>query len=295
MPPTPLALVLTAALLAHPGAVDSERGHFQDPGTRRGYHRHTSPLWNSSYAEAEVDAAERARVSGGAVPAAFTKPTGELTPEAGEDSPLRRLLAARRARHAAEARASGDERRAMLAGMARVASRQGRDLYLAPGLPLASGQLLGLYRVPAAGPPVLEGRARVTQVGEAPMARLLGRHGDPVLPRTAWVDPYYLSPARLGPRLAGLDDAEFARLLRSEPWKGLSLELFRAAWGEPRKERTVVAGHATEEVLEYPSEDQPEPDRRHPYWKRRRPVTKVDRYHFRNGRLYSWTRWRGDG
>ncbi len=246
-----LASGLAPGLPAHPGPVDALGGHFTDPRARRGYHRHTSPLYRTDYPEQDLAAAEAQR-RGAPRPLASSRSPGELESAREADTPFRRHLLQRIGieRQATETRTA--LRRSAFAGTALVHAREGSDLRATreSGTPLRPGSPVAVYLVPPDGAPELVGRALVRDaIGASLIARVLGRR----LPLDPAADPLrrlVLTPLPLADCDRLPDPDRFERFLAGRPWRGMDLEALLAMAGPPRRRRALSAANGSDERIE---------------------------------------------
>lgn len=254
-------LVLVTRAEAHPGAIDSGGGHFTDPIRKTGYHRHSSPLYRSNYSEAALRRAEADR----RVPLRARSAGSEGIDAARPiDGSIPVVPAAERV--------SLNDRVALLKKQFVVVGRWLHRMMVrvAEGAAIPQvGAVLAVYRIWREQARLI-GRAKVYYSSPTVLKlRIISWCEDPDQ-ETTLPGEIVLSSEAL-PAEPALSAVQFASFLRREPWGGMPLEIFLAAWGQPVSKRERVGQWGSSRTLRY-----------------RLRNGRRAHYHFRNGRLVRW-------
>ena len=283
---------------AHPGPTDSSGGHFRDAKKRTGYHRHSSPLYQTNYATEQISEQDKYNNNNGRLNPSSLKSDEELLSSFNSESPLRRMLRERERviKQASKAREAKEQ--AKFDYLARVISRAGREIVanqcrninlFSDGFDITKKQL-AIYRFDK-GSFFLIGRARVIKATEKHIECYIQARSEEVNPHKYKAGPYYLSDRPYGEEARGLTEKQFIDVLHGKVWKGLPLNVFSPIFGKADRVTSHTGSWGNESTYHY--------DR--PVFNDTRMVAsvKVDShripgrskmysYHFRNGYLTSW-------
>lgn len=284
--------------MAHPGPTDSSGGHFRDKKNRRGYHRHSSPLYQSNYATEQIRDQDRLNNDNGRLNPSLLKSRGALEDSFHSESPLRRMLREREQliKKAVKSRQAKEQEKFKF--LARVVSRAGKELvaFQCPNIDLYSEndditqKLLAIYRLDLRKF-ILVGRVRVVKTTKKHIHCDIISHVEEINPHKYKSGPFYLADRPYGEAARGLTLEQFRSVLSGRIWKGLPLNVFGPIFGKADRVSSHSGSWGNESSFEY---DRPchieayKSTKTDSLSRKKHKRVGTSFYHFRNGYLTHW-------